>query len=67
MKKATTQPKDFSKQQLRPTEQHPVRGGKQVLPSFAGSSGYVDWGEIDVRDDSKDGLVVSSTFGGNGG
>lgn len=62
MKKTTTQTIDFSQQQLTPTEQKSVRGGKQVLAGIVGSTSFVDWGEIDVREDKND--VTLSNNGG---
>ena len=64
MKQVSTNKKDFRKATIPTDQQKEVKGGKQSLPSVLGSTGYVDWGEIDVREDDEPIIISTVGFGG---
>jgi hypothetical protein len=48
---------DFFKNRLTEKESHEVKGGRNYVPSNSGSNGYVNWDDIDIRNE---GFVVNS-------
>ncbi len=48
---------DFAKNRLTEKESSEVKGGRNYVPSNSGSHGYVNWDDIDIR---QEGFVVNA-------
>ncbi len=52
--------KDFSKNVLSKKQALKVKGGKNYVPGSSGSYGYINWDDVDIRDE---GFVVQPVMG----
>jgi len=52
--------KDFTKNALTKEEALKVKGGKNYVPGSSGSYGYINWDDVDIRDE---GFVVQPVLG----
>ena len=49
---------DFFKNFLTEKESSEVKGGRNYVPTNSGSNGYINWDDIDIR---QEGFVISNT------
>ena len=45
---------DFAKNALNTKESDTVKGGKAYIPTNTGSVGYINWDDVDIREDGFD-------------
>jgi hypothetical protein len=43
---------DFAKKALSQQESLEVKGGKSYIPTDTGSSGYINWDDVDIRNEN---------------
>lgn len=60
----TKQLHDFLKNELSEKESKAVKGGKSYVPTNTGSTGYINWDDVDIRNN---GLAASPSTGLNSG
>jgi hypothetical protein len=49
---------DFAKNALSPQESNAVKGGKSYVPTDSGSVGFINWDEVDIREEG----ITTSPF-----
>jgi len=52
--------KDFTKNALSKKQALKVKGGKNYVPGSSGSYGYINWDDVEIRDE---GFVVQPVLG----